>query len=320
MASRTDGFHARVRAPPAQWVTQRERGSITLLRAMSRVSLRLGRPASRCILYVVAAYYFAFAPTARRHARDYLRRALGREPAARDRFRHLMSFATTIHDRVFLGNGRFDIFDISIEGEELVLELLRAGNGAFLMGAHVGSFEVTSAIGRRQPGLRVLMAMYEENARKVATALAAINPAAKPEIIALGQMDAMLKIREYLDRGAFVGVLGDRSLGDEPGQMQQFLGDPARFPVGAMRVAALLRRRVIFMAGLYRGGNRYHIVFEQIADFSVTPANQRAAEIEEAVARYAKVLEKICRSHPYNWFNFHDFWRGVDNSSAGNRP
>ena len=164
------------------------------------------------------------------------------------------------------------------------------------------------------------MAMYEENARKVAAALAVINPAAKPEIIALGHMDAMLKIREHLDRGAFVGVLGDRSLGDEPGQLAQFLGDPARFPIGAMRVAAMLRRPVIFMAGLYDGGNRYHIVFERLADFSSTPAGQRDAAISEAVARYANLLEKICRSHPYNWFNFHDFWRSVDNSSAGNRP
>ena len=85
-----------------------------------------------------------------------------------------------------------------------------------------------------------------------------------------------------------------------------------------MRVAALLRRPVIFMAGLYRGGNRYHIVFELLADFSSTPAGQRDAAVEEAVARYANTLEKICRSQPYNWFNFHDFWRGVD--PASNRP
>ncbi len=44
--------------------------------------------------------------------------------------------------------------------------------------------------------------------------LAAINPAAKAEVIALGHIDAMLKIQESLDRGTFVGVLGDRTLGD----------------------------------------------------------------------------------------------------------
>jgi len=319
MASKPDNLATRARTRPAEWVTHRERGSMTMLRLMSFISLHLGRSAGRCILYIIAAYFFAFAPTARRHARNYLRRALGREPKAVDRFRHVLSFASTIHDRVYLVNERFDLFDISIEGENLVREMLRAGNGAFLMGAHVGSFEVTRAIGRRQPGVRVAMAMYEENARRLNTMLAAINPTAKPEVIALGHMDAMLKIHEYLERGAFVGVLGDRSLGDEPGHVVRFLGDPARFPVGAMRAAAILHRPVIFMTGLYRGRNRYHVVFEPLADFSATAASQRESAVRAAIARYAKLLEKYCRSDPYNWFNFHDFWRAADNTIAVTR-
>ena len=71
----------------------------------------------------------------------------------------------------------------------------------------------------------------------------------------------------------------------------------------------MLKRRVIFMLGLYRGGNRYHVVFEPLADFSATPASQRQAAIEAAVTRYAALLEQYCRSDPYNWFNFFDFWR-----------
>jgi predicted LPLAT superfamily acyltransferase len=316
MASKPDNLLSRARITPAAWVTHRERGSRTLLRIMTFISLRLGRSVGRCILYIIAAYFFAFAPTARRHARSYLRRALGREPRAIDRFRHVLSFASAIHDRLYLVNDRFDLFDISTEGEDLVRDMLRAGNGAFLMGAHVGSFEVTRAIGRRQPGLKLALAMYEENARHFNAMFAAINPAAKPEVIALGHMDAMLKINEHLERGVFVGILGDRSLHDEPGQVVSFLGRPARFPVGAMRAAAVLRRPVIFMSGLYRGKNRYHVVFEPLADFSTTPASQRAAAVEAAIAQYAKVLEKYCRSDPYNWFNFHDFWRTGDNTVA----
>ena len=60
------------------------------------------------------------------------------------------------------------------------------------------------------------MAMYEDNARKINSILAAINPKATPDIISLGHLDAMLKIAERLDRGAFVGILSDRTLGDEP--------------------------------------------------------------------------------------------------------
>jgi predicted LPLAT superfamily acyltransferase len=319
MARKPDNPLTRTAATPAAWVTHRERGSITMLRIMTFISLRLGRSAGRCILYIIAAYFFAFAPTARRHARNYLRRALGREPTAIDRFRQVLSFATVIHDRIYLVNDRFDLFDISIEGESLVRDMLHAGNGAFLMGAHVGSFEVTRAIGRRQPGLKLALAMYEENARHFNAMFAGINPAAKPEIIALGHMDAMLKIREYLEGGAFVGLLGDRSLRDEPGQVVGFLGHSARFPVGAMRAAAILQQPVIFMTGLYRGRNRYHVVFEPLADFSAIPAGQRQAAVQAAIARYVKLLEKYCRSDPYNWFNFHDFWRAADETVVDTR-
>ena len=114
-------------------------------------------------------------------------------------------------------NERYDLFDVSIEGEEVMREQLDHGGGAFLMGAHFGSFEVTSAIGRRQPGLRVAMAMYEENARKVTAMFKALNPANKSEVIALGQIEAMLLVRERLDEGVFVGILGDRSFGGEAG-------------------------------------------------------------------------------------------------------
>ena len=30
------------------------------------------------------------------------------------------------------------------------------------------------------------------------------------------------------------------------------------------------------------------------------------------VARYVALLEAYCRSDPYNWFNFYDFWHGAD--------
>jgi predicted LPLAT superfamily acyltransferase len=300
------------RKSSAEWVTHRERGSMTLLRLMTFLSLRLGRQGSRPFLHLIAAYFFTFAPTARRHDLAYLRKVLGREPTAADRYRHVLAFATTIHDRVYLLQERYDLFDLTVEGEAVVQQALDAGQGAFLMGSHVGSFEIIRAIGRRQPGLRVAMAMYEDNARQINAMLAAINPNAAAEIIALGHIDAMLKIQDYLDRGTFVGVLGDRTLGNEASVRVPFLGQPARFPVGAMRAAAIMRRQVIFMIGMYRGGNRYAVSFESLADFSKVAPRQREAAVEAAIARYAALLEQHVRAEPYNWFNFFDFWRGGD--------
>jgi predicted LPLAT superfamily acyltransferase len=70
-----------------------------------------------------------------------------------------------------------------------------------------------------------------------------------------------------------------------------------------MRMAAMLRCRVVFMAGLYLGGNRYALHFEPIADFGASPQEPGAA-----LAAYVACLERHCRAAPYNWFNFYDFW------------
>ena len=295
-------------APTAQWVQNQERGSRQMLKIMTFLSLRLGRTASRGILYGIALYFFLFAPKARRAQLRYLPRVLGRRPRASDRFRQILFFATAIHDRVFLINDRFSEFEISIEGEHIMRQCVDAGRGAFLMGAHLGSFEVMRSLGRQRDGLDVVMAMYEDNARRIDATLAAINPRATPEIVPLGRVESMIRIGERLDEGAFVGVLSDRTLGDEPVRRVEFLGAPAPFPLGPMRAAAILRRPVIFMAGLYRGGNRYHLVFEPVADFTDVARGSRDAEVNEAVERYAQLLEKHCRSDPYDWFNFFDFW------------
>jgi predicted LPLAT superfamily acyltransferase len=280
-----------------------------MLRLMSWISLRLGRRLSRTVLYGIAAYFFVFAPRARRHAREYLRRVLGCPATPIDRFRQILAFASTIHDRVYLLNRRFELFDISIDGEELVRAARAQGSGALLIGAHMGSFEAARALGQREPGLDVAMAMYADNARKINAALTAINPRLKMDIIELGHMSAMLEIRARLAAGSFVGMLGDRTPGGEPVEQVMFLGARASFPLGPMRAAAMLRRPVYFMAGFYLGGNRYHIVFEQIADFSTTAPGATADAVSAAVRQYAAVVERHCRLYPYNWFNFLDFWR-----------
>lgn len=297
----------------AEWQQRPERSSLFMLRLMTWLSLRLGRGASRVVLYAIAAYFLAFAPTARRMSRDYLRRVLQLPtPAAvgwRHLFRHFLCFASVIHDRLYLVNGRFDLFDIRVHNKELIDQALANGQGAFLLGAHLGSFEVLRAIGRRQPGLRVVMAMYEENARKINAALGAINPQAQQDIVALGHIDSMIQVHELLGQGTVVGMLGDRSLGLDDTGAFDFLGDSAELPLGPFRMAAILKRPVLFMTGLYRGGNRYDIHFETLADFSSLPPRGRTLAVQAAMARYAALLAHYCRSAPYNWFNFFDFWR-----------
>ncbi len=296
-------------AQQPEWMRRRERSNMLILRLMVWISLTFGRRAGRIVLYGIAAYFVLFASDARRASRDYLRRALGRSAGWGDGFRHVFSFASTIHDRVYLLNDRFDQFDVAIHDPDRLLERVHAGHGALLVGAHLGSFEVLRALGRDKAGLKVAMLMYQQNARKLNAALAAINPKATQDIISLGRVEAMLEARDKLDQGYLVGMLADRSIGDDATLKADFLGSPAAFPLGPWRMAAMLKRPVYLMAGLYLGGNRYEVQLVKLADFSQVERGAREAAIDQAVRTYAGALADLCRKAPYNWFNFFDFWK-----------
>jgi predicted LPLAT superfamily acyltransferase len=289
-----------VSAGTQAWTARPERSNAVALRFIVWVALRLGRAPARLLLYPTSLYFLWFSVAPRRASRDWLTRAFGRPPRWREQFRHYHAFASTILDRVFLLNDRFDQFDLVLVGTEAVREVSDARTGCFLLGAHFGSFEVTRAVGRMQPGLEVSLLMYEENARRIGAAIRAINPALGTKIIALGSVNSMLRVRESLDEGEFVGMLADRRLGDDESIVLPFLGAPARFPAGPFRLAALLRRPVVLMFGIYLGGNRYEVHYERVAT--------EGTDMKQLAAHYAGRLEHHARRAPYNWFNFHDFW------------
>lgn len=289
----------------AVWMQQTERSNMLALRVIVWVAQRLGRPVARLLLYPISWYFVLAVPKARRASIAYLRRVLGREPGWIDGFRHVFCFASTILDRFYLLNGRFDLFDTAMIGQEVADEILAQGRGAIMIGAHLGSFEAARASSHFSADeLKVSMVMYEDNAVKLNQILSAINPALKHNIIPLGNVDSMLRVKHCLERGEMVGMLCDRMLTGESGHQVGLLGTPASFPIGPFRLAAMLKRPVILIVGLYRGGNRYEIHFEHIADFS----RPGGPTVEQTIDLYVGRLEHYCRQAPYNWFNFYDFW------------
>ncbi|MDB5828741.1 MAG: acyl-CoA synthetase [Variovorax sp.] len=319
-ASETD----RPAAAPAaaDWSTTPERANMTALRVICWIALTMGRRAARLVLHPVTLYFLLFSPGPRRNIKRYLFRVIGPHAGWGDGYKLLHAFASTVLDRVYFLRGRMDLFDVRVVGNEPVEREALAGRGAFLLGAHVGSFEALGAckgLSPDSPRLRPAMLMFPDNARQINAILDAISlPELRPHVIALGRPHSMLALRDWLDTGGMAGLLADRTL---PGQAEQagqrgnsielpFLGQPAVFNDGPFRLAALLRRRVFFMAGLYVGGARYDVLFEPLADFSerIRDPAERERAIREAVEAYAVRLEALCRKYPYNWFNFHDFW------------
>jgi predicted LPLAT superfamily acyltransferase len=291
------------------WSARPERSNTLAIRFIVWVALTLGRAVARLFLYPICLYFLLFAGEARAASRQYLRRVLGREARIGDGFRHIHTFASTILDRVFLLNGRFDKFDVRVHLDEAAQEMIAGQQGCILLGAHLGSFEIMRAYADQIQGPPASVVMYEENARKLNSVLKAINPDLAQQVIALGKVDSMLKVEQALQRGEFIGILADRGLEQGGGSVTcDFLGAPAKFPSGPLRMAYMLKCPVLLMVGVYRGGNRYDLYFEELMDMSKAelPRNEL---IRQAQLRYVARIEHHCRNAPYNWFNFYDFWK-----------
>lgn len=290
------------------WDTQHERGNMFALKLMTWIALHFGRRLSRLVLVPIVAYFFISSPKARQASQDYLQRAGGQSVGKRSVFKHLYTFAAVTLDRIYLLNGRLDLFDIQIKDvNNQALNTASSGAGLILMGAHFGSFESVRCIARDHSNLKMALLMYEENAQNIKRLLHAINPSMQQEIISLGQPRAMLKVNERLNEGALVGVLADRFFGDAESVEVVFLGKKTNFPTGPFRMAAMLNHPVYFMAGIYHGGNRYTINFDPIINLARDGSHvQNSAQV--AALRYIELLENHCKANPFNWFNFYDFW------------
>lgn len=290
------------------WQQQPERGSRIGVRAMIWVAESLGRPVARVLLYPICAYFVLSSGAARRSVARFRERALGRPASCLELFRHYHVFASTILDRLYFLRAQLDPFDIQFQGLDVLDRELAKGQGCVLLGAHLGSFEVLRAVGlfRRQLDIRVLM--DEHNAPMIRSLIQELNPAVADTVIQVGGVETMLQVKECLDRGGIVGVMGDRVTQHDQTVACQFFGRIAQFPTGPIRLAQVTRAPVILFVGLYRGGNRYEVHLESFG-LEATPAHdQRGLAVAQAVQRYAERLEAFCRRAPENWFNFYDFW------------
>jgi len=291
-----------------RWATLPERGTPTSLRVIAWIAAHIGRRGARLLLYPITLYFVITARSARRTSYEYLKRLRGESARWWHVFRHFHCFAATILDRVYLLRGDFERFGITVHGKEIVHRQIESRKGSILLGSHLGSFELLRALGvlQRSFSLKVLMdPLHNQNITRFFDAL---NREIAATVIAPDRPDTLIRVKESLDAGCFIGMLGDRISGGDKTTQCQFLNAPATFPAGPVLLAAMMRCPVILFFGLYRGGNRYEIYFEHFADQIDLDRVRRAEDIQFWMQRYAERLEHYSRLAPYNWFNFYPFW------------
>src|SRR5262249_24476293 len=295
-----------------RWVDLPERGTPASLQRMAWIAVRLGRAITRLLLFPVTLYFVIASRAARQTSYEFLKRARGRSVHWWHVFRHFYCFAATILDRLYLLRGEFERFRVTIHGREVLQRQIENGKGCILLGSHLGSFEVLRALGVMQRSFPLKVLMDAAHNQNITRFFDALNPTIASTVIAPDRPDTLIRVRESLDAGCFVGMLGDRVFGADKTTRCHFLGAPATFPAGSILLAAMMHCPVILFFGLYRGGNRYEIHFEHFVDAIFLDRDHRAEEIQSWMQHYVARLEHYARLAPYNWFNFYPFWPSLE--------
>lgn len=298
-------------ASAKQWQIERERGNSFLLNLLTWVALHLGRRIIFIWLCFIVFYYFLVARNARNASRHFLQRALLRTPKWWEIYFHLLTFARVSMDRIYFLAGKENKFDVHIHGNELFAHY--KNRGCFLVTAHIGSFDAlrVMGMGKRNDALPIRILLDIGHNANVMRLLQNLDPE-----LASGVIDARtpapalaLILSEAIEQGHLIGVMADRCAQGERSNAINFLGDKAQFPAGVWQLAALLKAPVISCFGVYSGSNRYDLYFELISEDLGTSRQERAQSIENAMIRYVADLQSLVRKHPFNWFNFYDFWQ-----------
>ncbi|MBZ0221921.1 MAG: acyltransferase [Dokdonella sp.] len=300
------------------WRERKEGGGRFAISLILAIGLRCGRGVARLCLYPITLYFYFRRPYERRVSYAFFARIEGRRPSLWRVLQHIHRFAGTLLDRAFLLAERYARFEVQMHGLDALIERMRPDRGVLLLGAHVGSFEVlrVATIGHPEVKLRVVLDTQKTPA--LTELLHSLNPQ-----IGLGVIDAsrpgseiVLAMSEALAEGTLVTLLADRVRGDEQTVAVEFFGAPALLPVAPFALGGILDVPVVLCLGMYRGGNRYDLHFEPLADGLPRARKERDGAVRALAQAYASRLEHHVRLDPCNWFNWHDFWnpqgRGVD--------
>jgi predicted LPLAT superfamily acyltransferase len=301
-----------------------ERGSLRalfVLRAWYRI---FGRRASVALLVPIVAYFFATGRGARAASLDYLRTlwetpdgraGLGAQPNRRHVFRHLFAFAENLLDRMILWSGDVESIRIENHGRELVEELVRAGRGAILLSSHLGSFDMLRELSA-QTGIVLNVLMFTRHAERINSFFERLRAGRNLRLIQVepGSLGAAFDMRAAIERGEFVGILGDRIWPSEQHRTVSvsFLGRQARFPLGPYLLQGVLGCPMLLTTCVRTGPATYRARTRAFAPAGVVPRLDRAKHAEELAQRFASELERGCAETPFQWFNFFAFWRSAE--------
>jgi predicted LPLAT superfamily acyltransferase len=299
------------------WAQMEETSFIWGIRFLLSVYLLCGRRVLQVFLYPVVIYYWLLNRAARTASRDYLGKLaaiapkLGIHGSLPWSYRHFISFANALVDKLAAWSGALSLKDVVYHGRDRLLEQAGKGQGILLLGSHLGNLEVCRVIADSDKAIRTNVLVHTKHAEKFNRLLNRNGNNPSLNLIQVTDITAATAqlLYDKICAGELVIMAADRTPVANSRRVSRvdFFGAKAEFPQGPFILGALLKCPVYTLFCLKQQG-KYHLYFDHFSDSLVIPRQERDKTIQCFAQRYADLLQAYCLQAPLQWFNFFDFW------------
>lgn len=306
------------------------------------------RPILRVCVAFVTGVYFVFCPNERRNIARFYDNLAEFSGDKKGRFwwqkqwqiyGNFYEFGNAICDKIAawlgkLGQNDIEISNIKYIKNELIAQhkndKAESKKGQILVVSHFGNIEVCRALRHTVGEIPLVILMYEAIAKDFIMLLKNISQDKECQrkngqvleqnmgivLIDKLDMDCILGLKDLVDSGVNIGIMGDRVAINNNGKLHKsknakfdFLGKSALFPQGAFLLSGILNAK-ISMLWCEKIKNKYHIELEEISTEPVrfNAGESKEAQIKGLMQKYVDSLQRRVMQNPKSWFNFYDFW------------
>lgn len=281
----------------------------------------------RALAFFIGFFYWVFGAKTRRVSKDYLKKVsapgLGENhAAAKSTLKHIISFALNLVEDVQSWAGKFSFKDVSWQNDDVddLVKNINAGKGTLILISHLGNammMKGLAALGEAGTNRKMSITTISDVdiSSGFNSLLNEINPGSSFHIVNSNNIgpETVLLLQERLENGETVVIAGDRVSAHTDRNIRiKFLGEDADFPYGVFLLAALLNSPTYFVNGLRHKDFSLNPKYDMYVKKNVVSFDclrkEREKRIIASAENYARNLETLCLMHPYQWYNFYDFW------------
>lgn len=270
-----------------------------------------GRRLAYLALYGVIFYYMLCRPDQRRKSLYYLRRRFPDAGPLRrwgQSYRMSLALGKALIDRAVVGILGPEALDVTLQGQEALLDLVQEGRGLILMMSHVGCWQVAmAALNCLHTPVNLLMQREEGDIDRhffehsgAESPFRIIDPR--------GYLGGTLEMLGVLKQGEVLSVMGDRLLGSQRSAVAvRLLGAEIQVNVSAYQLASATGAPIAVLMSRKSGAASYQL---ELAGVIRVPADlgRKNQAYQPYAQTYAGLLEAYTQRNPYQFFNFYDMW------------